>query len=100
MYAKVAHSTRGSINNKKVQMSNNYASRGAKRMKLSEVIMCIGPFFQSSYVFPLQKCDDIVNEKKLNYESERVNPISPKEQCLKIADIRGTFHLEYSSNEI
>ena len=66
--------------------------------------------FRSTYVhepvhliklcFPLQKCDDIVNEKKLNYESKRVNPISPKEQCLKIADIRGTFHLEYSSNEI
>ena len=64
-------------------------------MKQSEVIMYIGPFFQSSYVFPSQKCDDVVNEKKLNYESKRGNPISSKEKCLRYANICSPFHLEY-----
>ena len=81
--------------NKKRQTSSNCALRRAKRMKQSEVLMYIDPFFRSSYVFPLQKCDDVVNEKTLNYESKRDNPISSKEKCLEIANICSTFHLEY-----
>ena len=56
----------------------------------------MNPFFRSSDVVSLQKCDDVVNEKTLNYESKRGNPISSKEKCLKIANICITFHLEYS----
>ena len=49
--------------NKNGPMSSNRALRGAKRMKQSEVIMYIDPFFRSSHVFSLQKCDDTVKEK-------------------------------------
>ena len=78
--------------NKKRQTSSNCALRRAKRMKQSEVLIYIDPFCRSSYVFSIT---DNVNEKTLNYESKRGNPISSKEKCLKIANICSTFHLEY-----
>ena len=71
-------------------MSNNRALRRAKRMKQSEVLMYIGHFFDQVMF------DVVVNEKNLNYESKRGNPISSKEKCLEIVNICSTFHLECS----
>ena len=51
MKARVAHSTRGSITTKKGPMSSNRALRRAKRMKQSEVLMYIGPFFDQVIFF-------------------------------------------------
>ena len=76
MYARVAHSTRWFIANKKGPMLSNNALQRAKRMKQLGALMYIDPLFRSSYVFPLRICDDVVNERKLNYESKRGNPIS------------------------
>ena len=45
--------------NEKGTMPTNSALRRAKRTKQSEVLMYIDPFFRSSHVFPLQKCDDV-----------------------------------------
>ena len=81
MYARVAHSTRWFITNKKGPMLSNHALQRAKRMKQLEALMYIDPLFWSSYVFPSRICDDVVNEKKLNYESKRGNPISSKENA-------------------
>ena len=63
MYTRVAHSTRESTMTKKGPMSSNRALRRAKRLKQSEVLMYIDPFFRSNYVFPLQKRDGVVKEK-------------------------------------
>ena len=63
MYARVAHSTQGSITNKKGPMLSNRALRRAKRMKQSEALMYIDQLFRSRYVFPSRICDDLVNEK-------------------------------------
>ena len=65
MCARVAHSTRGSTINKKGQMSSNRALRRAKRMKQSEVLKYIDPFFRSNNVFPLQKSDEITSIMKV-----------------------------------
>ena len=63
MYARVAHSKRWFITNKKGPMLSNRALQRAKRMKQLETLMYIDPLFRSSYVFPLQKCDDFVNKE-------------------------------------
>ena len=67
--------------NKTGPMSSRRALPGAKRMKKLEVIIYIDPFFRSNYVFSIS-CDDVLNEKILNYESKRDNPIFFKEKCL------------------
>ena len=48
MYARVAHSTRESTMDKKEPMSRNWR---ATRMKQSEVLMYIGPFFDQVIFF-------------------------------------------------
>ena len=81
---------------KKGPMLSNRALRRAKRMKQSEVLMYIDPFFRSNYVLPLQKRDSVVKEKSSIVRVKRGNQISSNEKCLIIANIRSTFHLENS----
>ena len=59
----VALTIQRSTRDQKGPMSFKSALRRAKRIKHSEVLMCIDQFFRSSHVFSWQKCYDAFYEK-------------------------------------
>ena len=83
--------------NKKGPLSSNCALWRAKEWNNQRYLSTSTRFVDQVMFFFIT---DNVNEKTLNYENKRGNPISSKEKCLKTANIHSTFHLEYSWNEI
>ena len=68
MYARVAHSTRGSTMDKKGPMLSNRALRGANRMKQPEVPMYIDPFFDQIMFFHYRNVMVLATKKSQLWE--------------------------------